>query len=42
MMGKNLATNPGAKACSGIMLMWSSLVVLSLSAMILYRRLLKH
>ena len=42
MMGKNVATNPGTKACSGIMLMWSSLVVLSLAAMILYRRLLKH
>jgi lipopolysaccharide export LptBFGC system permease protein LptF len=42
MMGKNVATNPGAKACSGIMLMWSSLVILFLSAMLMYRRLLKN
>jgi len=42
MMGKNIATNPGSQALSGIGLMWAGLAVLSVSAIELYRRLLRH
>ena len=42
MMGKNVAKNPGSKALPGIVLMWVGLVVLSLSAVGIYRKLLKH
>jgi hypothetical protein len=43
MMGKNIAKNPGAAIASfGIILMWAGLVVLSVSTLVLYRRLLRH
>ena len=42
MMGKNITKNPDASAGSGIVLMWGGLVVLSLLAIMLYRRLLKN
>jgi lipopolysaccharide export LptBFGC system permease protein LptF len=42
MMGKNLTTNREALACSGVMLMWGGLAVLSAPAIFLYRRLLRH
>lgn len=42
MMGKNITKNPDAQAGSGIVLMWAGLVVLSLLAVMLYRKLLKN
>jgi lipopolysaccharide export LptBFGC system permease protein LptF len=42
MMGKNVAKNPGSKALPGIVLMWVGLIVLSLSAVGIYRKLLKN
>ena len=42
MMGKNITKNPDAQAGSGIVLMWAGLVVLSLLAIMLFRRLLKN
>lgn len=42
LMGKNLTKNPYAKADIGPILMWSGLAVLSLLAVLLYRRLLKN
>jgi len=42
MMGKNITKNPDASAGSGIVLMWSGLVLLSLLAIVIYRRLLKN
>lgn len=42
MMGKNITKNPDARAGSGIVLMWGGLVVLSLLAIVIYRRLLKN
>jgi len=41
IMGKNLTKNPHAKADIGTVLMWSGLVLLSLLAVLMYRRLLK-
>jgi lipopolysaccharide export LptBFGC system permease protein LptF len=42
MMGKNITKNPDAQAGSGIVLMWGGLVMLSLLAIVVYRRLLKN
>jgi lipopolysaccharide export LptBFGC system permease protein LptF len=42
MMGKNIAKNPGSKVLPGIVLMWVGLVVLSLLAVGIYRKLLKN
>jgi lipopolysaccharide export LptBFGC system permease protein LptF len=42
IMGKNIAENPDAQALSGITLMWAGLIVLSVLALFLYRRLLRH
>jgi lipopolysaccharide export LptBFGC system permease protein LptF len=43
MMGKNIAKNPGSfKSASGIVLMWLGLVVLSILAAVIYRKLLKN
>ena len=42
MMGRNIMKNPGAQAGSGIVLMWAGLVLLSLLAVVIYRRLLKN
>jgi lipopolysaccharide export LptBFGC system permease protein LptF len=42
MMGKNITKNPGSQAGSGIVLMWMGLVLLSVFAMVVYRRLLRH
>ena len=41
IMGKNLTKNPHAGADIGTVLMWSGLVLLSLLAVLMYRRLLK-
>jgi hypothetical protein len=42
MMGKNIATNASSKAGSGIALMWTGLVFLTLLAIVIYHRLLKN
>ena len=42
MMGKNVAKNPASTVFSGIVLMWVGLVVLSLLAVGIYRKLLKN
>ncbi len=42
IMGKHLTENLSSQALSGINLMWTGLVVLSVLALILYRRLLRH
>ncbi len=42
MMGKNITNNPQSTVLSGVMLMWAGLIVLTLLALELYRRLLKH
>ena len=42
MMGKNITKNPTAQAGSGPVLMWAGLVFLSLSAVIIYNKLLKN
>jgi len=42
MMGKNITKNPGARAGSGIVLMWVALALLSLLAVVMYRRLMKN
>jgi len=42
MMGKNITKNPDAQVGSGILLMWSGLIVLSVLAVLLYRKLLKN
>ena len=42
MMGKNVTKNLGSQAGSGIFLMWLGLIVLSLLAGFLYRKLLKN
>ena len=42
MMGKNITKNPKVQTGSGILLMWCGLVVLSLLALEIYRRLLKN
>jgi lipopolysaccharide export LptBFGC system permease protein LptF len=42
MMGSNIASNPGSQGLPGIVLMWAGLAVLSVLAIGLYHRLLKH
>ena len=42
MMGRNITKNPGAQAGSGIVLMWAGLVILSVGAVAMYRKLLKN
>jgi len=42
MMGKNITKNPKVQTSSGILMMWGGLVVLSLLALEIYRRLLKN
>ena len=42
MMGKNIATNPSAKAGSGVILMWAGLVLLTALAAGIYHKLLKN
>ncbi|MFH1370408.1 MAG: LptF/LptG family permease [Planctomycetota bacterium] len=42
MMGKNITENPGSTALSGVTLMWAGLIVLTLLALEMYRRLLRH
>jgi len=43
MMGKNITKNPGATSViSGVILMWAGLVLLTVLALFLYRRLMKH
>jgi len=42
MTGKNITKNLGAQAGSGIVLMWTGLVLLSLLAILIYRKLLKN
>ena len=42
MMGKNITKNPKVQTGSGILMMWSGLVILSLLALEIYRRLLKN
>jgi len=42
MMGKNIAENLGARALSGISLMWTSLIILSALMVLMYRRMLRH
>jgi lipopolysaccharide export LptBFGC system permease protein LptF len=42
MMGKNITRNLNSKLSSGIVLMWAALVLLSVLAVIMYRKLLKN
>ena len=42
MMGKNITKNFGARAGSGIVLMWGGLAFLSIFAVVIYRKLLKN
>jgi lipopolysaccharide export system permease protein len=42
MMGKNITKNPYTQVSSGIVLMWASLVLLSVLAVVIYRKLLKN
>jgi len=42
MMGKNITKNPDTQVSSGIVLMWLALVILSLLAVMIYRKLLKN
>lgn len=42
MMGKNIARNPSSKIHSGIVLMWMGLVILSVLAAGIYRKLLRN
>jgi lipopolysaccharide export LptBFGC system permease protein LptF len=42
MMGKNITKNPYTQVSSGIILMWAALVLLSVSAVVMYRKLLKN
>ncbi len=42
MMGKNITKNPKSQAGSGIVLMWAGLVLLSLLAVGIYRKLLRN
>ncbi len=42
MMGKNIATNAGSQAGSGVLLMWAGLVFLTVLSLVVYRKLLKH
>ncbi len=42
MMGKNITKNPYTQVSSGIVLMWGALVLLSVLAVMIYRKLLKN
>jgi lipopolysaccharide export LptBFGC system permease protein LptF len=42
MMGKNITKNPYTQVNSGIVLMWASLVLLSILTVIMYRKLLRN
>jgi lipopolysaccharide export LptBFGC system permease protein LptF len=42
MMGKNITKNPGTQVSSGIVLMWAAIVLLSVLAVMIYRKLLKN
>lgn len=42
MMGKNIAKNPGSGIDSGLMLMWVGLGLLSLLAVVIYRKIMKN
>jgi lipopolysaccharide export LptBFGC system permease protein LptF len=42
MMGKNITKNPYTQVSSGIVLMWAAPVLLSVLAVIMYRKLLKN
>jgi lipopolysaccharide export LptBFGC system permease protein LptF len=42
MMGKNITKNPYTQVSSGIVLMWASVVLLSVLAVMIYRKLLKN
>lgn len=42
MMGKNITKNPESTVLSGVMLMWTGLIALTLLGLEMYRRLLKH
>jgi lipopolysaccharide export LptBFGC system permease protein LptF len=42
MMGKNITKNPYTQVSSGIVLMWAALVLLSILAVMMYRKLLKN
>jgi lipopolysaccharide export LptBFGC system permease protein LptF len=42
MMGKNITKNPYTQVSSGIVLMWAAAVLLSASAVMMYRKLLKN
>ncbi len=42
MMGKNITKNQGAQVGSGVLLMWTGLILLSVLTVLLYRKLLKN
>ncbi len=42
MMGRNITKNPDATVLSGITVMWAGLILLSVMALLLYHRLMKH
>ncbi|MDD5063771.1 MAG: LptF/LptG family permease [Phycisphaerae bacterium] len=42
MMGKNITKNPYTQVSSGIVLMWASVIFLSVVAVIMYRKLLRN
>jgi lipopolysaccharide export LptBFGC system permease protein LptF len=42
MMGKNITKNPYTQVSSGIVLMWAALVLLSIFAVMMYRKLLQN
>ncbi|MFC1677792.1 LptF/LptG family permease [Planctomycetota bacterium] len=42
MMGKNIIKNPGSQAISGVALMWTGMIILTVLAIVVYRKLLKH
>jgi lipopolysaccharide export system permease protein len=42
MMGKNITKNPYTQVSSGIVLMWAALILLSVLAVMMYRKLLKN
>jgi lipopolysaccharide export LptBFGC system permease protein LptF len=42
LSGKNVTTNLGANAFSGILLMWGALLLLVILVLVIYRKLLKY
>lgn len=42
MMGKNITKNPDTQVSSGIMLMWGAVVFLFVSAVVMYRKMLRN